>query len=68
MIVQMQKGKNVPSKDGSVSLAKPGDVVDVPDKFGRKLIIQGAAIEVKKDKAPDLKKPESSLIDKTAKR
>lgn len=67
MRVEMLKGKNVPSEDGTVSPAKPGDVVDLPDKLGRKLVIQGAAAEVK-EKKPEVKNPESSLKEKIAKR
>lgn len=43
MLIEILSGMNVPDKQGGVGPAHAGDVVDVPDRFGKQQIGTGRA-------------------------
>jgi hypothetical protein len=46
MEIKLNKGKNLLGMSGQVAPYNAGDVVEVPDRFGRQLIATGAAVIV----------------------
>jgi hypothetical protein len=43
MLIELLSGMNVPDKQGGVSPAHAGEVVDVPERFGRQQVGTGRA-------------------------
>ena len=49
MLVKILTGMNVPDKTGNVIPTAPGDIVDVPTRFGHQQISHGRAVPSETD-------------------
>ena len=66
MFIELISGMNIPGKDGNITPAQAGDVVDVPERFALQQISEGRASKFVEQK--EIAVPEGDVTAKISKR